>query len=88
MEVKVRSAWLVQFSDGQYLGTHTKPGKLDGREWRFFGRRVPFEKARIFHTYQSVANSMSFLNDPTAKSVEVFLSQPVEISKVVECAQA
>jgi hypothetical protein len=80
MDSQIRTAFVIKFPDGQYLGTHKSQHRRSDNSVQVFGRRVSFQKARIFSSRGSVSGSFHFLNDPTAKVVEIYVSEPVEIA--------
>ena len=88
MKVKLRTAYVLRFEDGWYLACHKKPSAMDGREWYKFGRKTIFSKCRLYNNRQSAKKEKKYLNDPTVEIVEVYITEPVQMStsKVLEDA--
>jgi hypothetical protein len=84
METKVRTAFLLRFKDGTYLGHHKKPGAAPSSKW-LHGRKVDFMRAKIYPTKGSVSGAKKFIFEPV-EVVEIYISEALQMvaPKVLE----
>jgi hypothetical protein len=80
MDGKLRTAYVLRYEDGTYVGYHKKPSTGDDRY--NIDRKVDFDKARLYPSRQSAGNAKQ--HRPSSEIVSVYITEMITIKSKVE----